>query len=67
MKLQLIMQLPVVAGSYMFSLPLAFFPNYSRLGAKKNELVYDFRYEVKLQTREKVTWLSIPDSAFIVN
>jgi len=44
LSLQLVTHLKVLQGSYMFDLPVAFFPDYSKHGAKKGSFVYDFSY-----------------------
>lgn len=48
LKYQLIVQLAVVNGSYHFELPVAFYPDYSKHGAKKNEFDYEFFCMIKL-------------------
>jgi len=44
LTIQLIMQLSVQNGSYQFDLPMAFYPDYSKHGARKGDYKYDFSY-----------------------
>ena len=49
------MQLKVLHGSYQFDLPMAFYPDYP----------LDFKYEVRLQTKNPISSLSLPQHAEI--
>ena len=60
LNLQIVQQLKVQLGSYMFELPMAFFPDYSRYGVKKDDFIYDFSYEVRIQSSSRIKQLSIP-------
>jgi len=66
LNIQLIMSLSVIGGNYLLDLPMAFYPDYSKHGAKKGELSYDFNYEVKIQTKGKITNLSLPQHGEVI-
>jgi len=48
LKIQLIMQLQIVQGSYHFELPTSFYPDYSRHGLNAGMFNYTFSYRVIL-------------------
>ena len=54
LKLKLIMQLEVKLGSYHFSIPMAFMPDYSQHGVKKDAFPYDFKYELVIESTSKL-------------
>ena len=55
------MQLPVVCGNYQFELPMGFYPDYSKHGAARGDYDYDFAYEVKILTKQRIMRLSLPE------
>ena len=59
-NLQVITQLKVLNGSYQFELPMAFYPDYSKHGARKGDYPIDFNYQVHLQTKSPISSLSLP-------
>lgn len=54
LKLKLIMQLEVKLGSYHFSIPMAFMPDYSQHGVKKDAFPYDLKYELVIESTSKL-------------
>ena len=46
--MQLIVQIPILNGSYHFDLPVAFYPDYSKHEVGKNDYNYDFSYEMHI-------------------
>ena len=63
--MQLIVQIPILNGSYHFDLPVAFFPDYSKHEVGKNDYNYEFSYEMRIQAKSKITRLSLPQFAEI--
>jgi len=58
------LQLEVVAGNYLYSLPASFFPDYKKHGvASKDAYQYDFSYEVRILAEGSVANLSLPANA----
>ena len=63
-KQTILNQLEVVAGSFCFALPAAFFPDYKKIGLKgANALEYEFSYEVRICSDSRISNLSVPDGA----
>ena len=54
----LVEDLDVVGGAWAYSVPGAFFPDYSKHGGSK--LPYEFAYELKILAGSKITYLSAP-------
>ena len=67
LQVRLIMQLEVVNGSYHFSVPLAYFPDYSRHGLTAEAFPYEFNYKVSLKSGSKIQNLSIPEYAVVTS
>ena len=59
--------LEVVSGNYVFSLPIAYFPDYKslKLSDKLYDFVYAFSYQVKIMAGGKISKISIPEHATI--
>ena len=67
MKSTIISQIEVVGGSYAFTLPLAYYPDYKKHGAKSNDdFPYEFSYDAQIISRGPITNMSIPDHTEIV-
>ena len=62
LRLQLILPVQVVAGSYKFTLPACFYPNYKKMGAPVKQ-DYTFAYNLNVNSTKKITQISVPDSA----
>ena len=54
LKVQLIVQLQIVQGSYHFELPTSFYPDYSRHGVDAGQFKYSFSYRVVLACQTKI-------------
>ena len=67
LQVRLIMQLGVVNGSFNFSVPLAYFPDYSRHGLTAEAFPYEFSYKVSIQSGSKIQNLSIPEHAIVTS
>ena len=67
LKLKLIMQLAVKLGSYYFSIPMAFFPDYSQHSVQKDTFPYDFKYELVIESTSKLQSVALPDKATLVS
>ena len=54
LRLQLIFSVPVDCGSYKFTLPADFYPNYKKFGAPtKHE--YTFSFDLNIKSTKKIT------------
>ena len=67
LQVRLLMQLGIVNGSYNFSVPLAYFPDYSRHGMSAEAFPYEFSYKVSLKSGSKIQNLSIPEFAVVTS
>ena len=57
-----------MGGYYAFILPVAFYPDYKRHGGRNsNDFVYEFSYEVIINADGRISNLSIPEHAEIVD
>jgi len=65
LKSTIVSQLEVVGGHYAFVLPVAFYPDYKKHGAAQVQ-TYDFAYEVRIRSESRVSNLSLPVHAAIV-
>ena len=63
LKLQIVNALEVVESHYLFSLPMAFYPDYSKFGVDRANFAYEFSYSIKIMTSNRVSSLSLPSSA----
>jgi len=64
-NISLLEDLEVIGGAWAYSVPVSFFPDYSKHSAigKKDTLPYEFYYELKIQAGSKITYLSAPTGA----
>ena len=46
LKIHIVKQLEVVGGFYCLALPMAFYPDYRKIGVGHDKFVYEFSYEV---------------------
>lgn len=60
LRVRLLTQLEIVNGSFNFSIPMTYFPDYSRHGIGADDYPYEFSYNVSLQSTTKIQTLSIP-------
>ena len=67
LKLQIINSLEIVGSHYLFSLPMAFYPDYSKYGVDVSNFAYEFNYSIKIVAGGPVTSLSLPKSAEVTN
>ena len=69
LKSQIISKLEIVGGSYAYILPVAFYPDYRRHGARSNnDFVYEFSYEVEIVAEgSHISNLSLPEHAEITD
>ncbi len=67
LKIKLIMQLEVKFGSYYFSVPMAFYPDYSKHGVKADAFPYDFKYRLVVESTSKLQSLILPDKATLAS
>ena len=51
----------------MFSLPTAFYPDYSKFGVDVSNFAYDFTYAINIIAKGTITSLSVPASAAVTN
>ena len=60
-------QVEVAASCYCFNLPLAFYPDYSKHGLKKNDSLnqYDFKYEAVINSKVPISHVSVPTNAIV--
>ena len=63
-SIQLIKSLPVESGSYCFTLPADFCPNYKKIGFQNNQ-DYSFKMELAIQSTKKLTQISVPEGTKI--
>ena len=52
---QLVQPLQIMAGSYSFTLPVAFHPDYEKLGADTEPYPYLFTYSVLIKSTKQIT------------
>ena len=62
MSIQLISRLDIVFGSYKFSLPVDFYPDYRNLGAPVN-VKYGFDVALHVKSTAKIQKLSMPPNS----
>ena len=67
LKLQIVNSLEIVGSHYMFSLPMAFYPDYSKFGVDVANFAYEFTYAIKIIAKGTITSLSLPTSAEVTN
>ena len=51
----------------MFSLPTAFYPDYSKFGIDVSNFAYDFTYAINIVAKGTITSLSLPASAVVTS
>ena len=67
LRLHLVNQLEIVGGQYAQALPQAFYPNYRKHGANSDEdFAYRFSYDVSIEAQSRISEISIPENAEIV-
>ena len=68
-KIRLVMQLEIKYGSFMFGVPMAFYPAYQyNAGVKgKDEFPYDFSYRFAIESTSKLSSLILPEKATLVD
>ena len=67
LKIHIVSQLEVIGGHYAFILPVSFYPDYSKHGVRnKNNFDYQFGYEVQIVADGRISNLSIPENAEVV-
>ena len=54
LSLQLIFVVPVDSGSYKFTLPVDFYPDYEKMGAV-TKLDYTFSFDMNIKSTKKIT------------
>ena len=54
LSLQLIYRVPVDCGSYKFTLPVDFYPDYEKMGAA-TKLDYTFSFDMNIKSTKKIT------------
>ena len=67
LKLHIVNSLEVVESHYLFSLPMAFYPDYSKFGVDRANFAYEFTYSIKLMTSNRISSLSLPSSAEVTS
>ena len=56
-----------MGGYYSFALPVAFYPDYRKHGVRRaDQFIYEFAYEVQIATESRISGLSIPENAEII-
>ena len=58
----MILPIQVVSGSFKFTLPACFYPNYKKMGAPMKQ-DYSFLFNLDIKSTKKITQISVPDSA----
>ena len=66
--MQVISLMEVQGGHYAFGLPMAFYPDYSKHhGVKdKGAFLYEFSYKARILSQSRITNLSLPAGASIL-
>ena len=63
LKVRLVMALEIAYGSYMFSVPMAFYPDYAKHNVAADAFPYDFSYRFTVESTNKLTSIVLPDKA----
>ena len=67
LRLRLVMQLEINYGSYQFFIPMAFFPDYSKNGVAADAFQYDFKYNLVVESTNKLQSIVLPEKARLVS
>ena len=62
---ELVKPLQIVNSAYSFILPVAFYPNYRKLGADTGKYPYQFEYSVLIKTTKGINMISKPANSFL--
>ena len=62
LSIQLVFKISIECGSYLFKLPVDFYPNYSKIGAPIKH-VYTFNFTLNIKSTKRITQISIPSNA----
>ena len=60
-KATIVGQMEIVGGHYSYSIPMAFYPDYSRHGSDEDAFAYEFDYKVDICTNSPISNMSIPE------
>ena len=60
---KLVKILGIQNGAYNFSLPVSFYPDYSRHGIERGQIVYDFQYLISIKAAAILTHLNKPKNS----
>ena len=67
-KAEIALQMEIIGGLYCFTLPQSFYPNYKKHGITDADMnKYDFEYEVKVISESRITNLSMPKYASLID
>ena len=67
LKVRLVMQLEIKFGSYQFSVPMAFYPDYSKHHVAADAFPYDFSYKFTVESTTKLTSIVLPEKASLAS
>ena len=62
LTMQLIYKVPIQCGSYKFTLPVDFYPDYEKMGADPSEK-YEFDFKCDIKSTKRISQVSIPENA----
>ena len=54
-----------MSGAYSFALPVAFYPDYSKLGDATESYPYMFSYKVLIKSTKRITYISKPANSTV--